>query len=46
MKRAIAFLCSKQTSFAVEDRLSTYMTDFARGWHPESGCGNADLLFN
>ncbi len=32
---AIAFLCSNQTSFEVEDRLSTYMADLVRDRQPE-----------
>lgn len=40
---AIAFLCSNQTTFAVEDRLSTYMTDLARNWNPEVVVGMPTL---
>jgi adenine/guanine phosphoribosyltransferase-like PRPP-binding protein len=41
--RAIAFLCSNQTSFEVEDRLSTYMTDMVRDLHPEIVVGMPTL---
>lgn len=40
---AIAFLCSNQTAFAVEDRLSTYMTNLARDWYPEVVVGMPTL---
>ena len=43
LQTAIAFLCSNQTSFAVEDRLSTYMTDLAKDWHPEVVVGMPTL---
>lgn len=40
---AIAFLCSNQTSFAVEDRLSTYMADLVRDLAPEVVVGMPTL---
>lgn len=40
---AIVFLCSNQTSFAVEDRLSTYMADIARKLEPEVVIGMPTL---
>ena len=40
---AIAFLCSNQTSFEVEDRLSTYMADCIRDRHPEVVVGMPTL---
>ena len=40
---AIAFLCSNQTSFEVEDRLSTHMTDLAKALNPEVVVGMPTL---
>ncbi len=40
---AIAFLCSNQTSFEVEDRLSTYMADLIRHRQPEVVVGMPTL---
>lgn len=40
---AIAFLCANQTSFAVEDRLSTHMTDLAQALEPEVVVGMPTL---
>lgn len=40
---AIAFLCSNQTSFAVEDRLSTQMTQIAQTLNPEVVVGMPTL---
>lgn len=40
---AIAFLCSNQTSFAVEDRLSTHMANIARTLAPEIVVGMPTL---
>jgi len=40
---AIAFLCSNQTSFDVEDRLSTYMADLIRDRQPEVVVGMPTL---
>ena len=39
---AIAFLCSNQTTFEVEDRLTTEMAKLARQWDPGSGYRDAD----
>ncbi|MBW4581264.1 MAG: hypothetical protein KME42_16975 [Tildeniella nuda ZEHNDER 1965/U140] len=40
---AIAFLCSNQTSFEVEDRLTTYMADLIRDRQPEVVVGMPTL---
>ena len=40
---AIAFLCSNQTSFEVEDRLSTHMAAIAKALHPEVVVGMPTL---
>ena len=40
---AIAFLCSNQTSFEVEDRLTTYMADIVRDLEPEIVVGMPTL---
>jgi adenine/guanine phosphoribosyltransferase-like PRPP-binding protein len=40
---AIAFLCSNQTSFEVEDRLTTYMADMVRDLEPEVVVGMPTL---
>jgi adenine/guanine phosphoribosyltransferase-like PRPP-binding protein len=42
-RTAIAFLCSNQTSFEVEDRLSTYMADLVRHLNPEIVVGMPTL---
>lgn len=41
--RAIAFLCSNQTTFEVEDRLSTYMTELVQDLQPEVVVGMPTL---
>ena len=41
--QAIAFLCSNQTTFEVEDRLSTYMADLVRHLNPEIVVGMPTL---
>ncbi len=40
---AIAFLCSNQTSFEVEERLTTYMADLVRNLQPEVVVGMPTL---
>ena len=40
---AIAFLCSNQTSFVVEDQLTTYMADIVRDLEPEIVVGMPTL---
>jgi adenine/guanine phosphoribosyltransferase-like PRPP-binding protein len=41
--QAIAFLCSNQTSFEVEDRLTTYMADIVRDLQPDVVVGMPTL---
>lgn len=42
-ERAIAFLCSNQTRFEIEDRLTTFMVDLVRDWQPEIVVGMPTL---